>query len=47
MPVVMIMSWDGMNKADYESLRKTVNLEEGVPKGSMFYVADLTTRAQG
>lgn len=40
MPVVMMMmTWDGMNKADYEKLRKTVNWEGDVPKGAMFHVA--------
>ncbi|AIF84968.1 hypothetical protein NTE_02932 [Candidatus Nitrososphaera evergladensis SR1] len=39
MPVVMIMTWEGVKKEDYEALRKTVNWEGNVPQGAMFHVS--------
>ena len=39
MPVVMIMTWKGITREQYEAARKLVNWEGNVPKGALFHVA--------
>ena len=35
----MVMKWDGFTKANYETIRKTINWEGNHPKGALFHVA--------
>jgi hypothetical protein len=44
MPIVMNMHWDGIDKTQYESIRKLVNWEGDVPPGAMYHVASFDER---
>ena len=39
MPIVMIMTWKGITRDQYEAAKKQVNWEGNVPKGARFHVA--------
>jgi len=45
MRITMTMKWDGVTPEQYDSMRKTLKMDETAPKGLVFHVAGFKDNA--